>query len=87
MKNILQKLNKLVTKRNITIAIIVASVLLLIPILWGAFYTVPSADDFSYGMETINVLETKGIFAVFTGAIKNLISSYNEWQGIYSRTD
>lgn len=86
MKNTLQKLNGLVTRRNIAIVIIIASILLLIPILWAAFYTVPSADDFSYGMETINVLETKGIFAVFTGAIKNLISSYNEWQGTFSAT-
>lgn len=79
-----QKLNKLVTKKNILIGMILLTVIFLIPILWVSFYTIPSADDFSYGEFTINILQSKGLFAVLSGSLKTLEVFYKTWQGTYS---
>lgn len=82
----INKLNKITTKKNFTIAVIVISILLMIPILWVSFYTTPSADDFGYGKYTINVLQTKGIIELFRGSVKQLVETYYTWQGTYSAT-
>lgn len=80
----MQRLNKLITKKNILICIIIVSIILLVPILWVSFYTVPSADDFNYGSNTINVLFSGGILKVLEGAFKTVKEFYNTWQGTYS---
>ncbi len=84
MKKWNQALNKLITKKNVLIITILITILLLVPVLWVSFYTVPSADDFSYGKETMNVLQTEGIGKVVTGSFKTLNEFYHTWQGTYS---
>lgn len=81
---IMNKLNNLVTKKNILIALVLLTIILLVPILWVSFYTHPSADDFSYGLNTINVIQDKGIIGVAKGSIKTLVNFYETWQGTYS---
>lgn len=76
--------NKLVTKKNILIVTIIITIALLIPILWVSFYTHPSADDFSYGINTINVINDEGIIGLLQGSIKTLVHFYKTWQGTYS---
>lgn len=80
----MKKLNKLVTRKNILISIIIATIILLVPIFWVSFYTVPSADDFNYGRNTINVLHSGGIFKVLQGSAKTVAKFYKTWQGTYS---
>ena len=80
----MQRLNKIVTKRNILISIIIISIVLLIPILWVSFYNVASADDFNYGRYTINVLSSGGILKLLEGVFKTVKHFYNNWQGTYS---
>lgn len=84
LETIKNKINKIITKKNILIGIIIISVLLLIPIIKAALYTHPSADDFNYGIKTINKIQSEGILAVFFGAFEQVIDAYNSWQGTYS---
>ena len=84
MNNLISKLNKLVTKKNVLIGLIILTILFLIPIILTAFYAVPSADDFSYGKFTMNVLSQKGILGLLGGVIKTVKYYYVKWQGTYS---
>lgn len=83
-KNITQKLNSLFNKKNILLMVILLSVILLIPIIWTSFYTHPSADDYNYGVNTINQLHKSGVAGILKGSVKTLKTFYNEWQGTYS---
>lgn len=80
----IEKLNCIVTKKNMLIVLIVLTIVLLFPILRVSFYTHPSADDFNYGVNTINIIQEKGIIGVARGSIKTLIEFYKTWQGTYS---
>ncbi len=81
---IINKLNKFITLKNILLVIIIITILLMIPILRVSFYTHPSADDYSYGINTANVIKNEGIMEVFKGTIKTLNEFYSTWQGTYS---
>ena len=76
-----EKLNRLVTKKNIVISLIVITILLLIPIIWLSFYSVPALDDFSYGL---NTMQKKGFINIIIGSFKTIKHTYFRWQGTYS---
>lgn len=77
MKNI----NKIITKKNLCFLAIIVTIILTIPIVKLSFYTFPSADDFSYGINTIN---QPSFIKIIIGALTQVKESYNIWQGTYS---
>lgn len=81
---LINRINSFFTKRSILIMTIILAIIILIPIIWVSFYTHPSADDFNYGVNTINKIETGGLLTVFQGMIKQVKYSYTAWQGTYS---
>lgn len=63
--------------------IVLCMVVLLFLII--SFYNYPGADDYSYGVNTYQILIQNGsIFQVLKEAINNTVSSYNQWQGSFS---
>jgi len=79
-----KNLNKLITKKNIFILSIILTIIFLVPVLWVSFYTHPSADDFNYGVNTINVIKDEGLLGVAAGSMKTLSHFYKTWQGTFS---
>lgn len=66
-------------------AILMISVLFIIPLCIMSYYNHPSADDYGYAILTKKVWdETGSIFAVLKMAVSTSIKFYNEWQGLYS---
>ncbi len=80
----LKKMNNIFTKNKVLIFLILLTIFLLVPIIWASLYSYPSADDFSYGTFTINVLNNKGIFALLKGVGRQIHKSYYGWQGTFS---
>ncbi len=81
---IYNKINNKITKKLILGVLIVLTIILLIPIIWVAFYTHPAADDFNYGLYTINVFSTKGLIELLKGVWLTITKNYHEWQGTFS---
>lgn len=84
MKQVYYKINNQINKRNIFIGLLIATVLLLLPMIIVSFYSHPSADDYNYGIFTMNVFKEKGIIALIEGMFKSIYRSYNMWQGTFS---
>ncbi|MGN1330327.1 MAG: DUF6056 family protein [Clostridia bacterium] len=84
LKKISKKVNKLINKKTILFMMVLILIFGLIPILWVSFYTHPSSDDYGYGENTINVLESTGIIGILSGVVKTVKSYYMVWQGTYS---
>lgn len=90
----MRKLNKLwekvnlkfatfLTTKNITIFVLLISIILLLPVFRVAFYIHPSADDYDYGVYTIGALD-KGIGNLIIGVGKTVHKFYTTWQGTYA---
>ncbi len=84
INNTKEKINKLLTKKNILIFTIIIALIMLVPIIWASLYTHPSADDFNYGVRTINKIQTEGLLEVLKGSFAQMLYSYKSWQGTYS---
>lgn len=77
--------SRILTKRAAAVALMVALLLSLVPILVLAGYNRPAADDISYCITTHRVWEqTHSIFAVIGTAAQNAIGVYWAWQGSFS---
>ncbi len=84
LKSINKFLNKLINKKIVFIICLIAFAILLYPVVKVAFYTHPSADDFNYGINTINKIKDVGLFGVLSGAFKTIAYFYKTWQGTFS---
>lgn len=56
----------------------------LIPLLTVSFYNHPAADDYNYGIYTMEVLKNEGLTGVGKGLINTVKLFYSTWQGTYS---
>lgn len=84
MKKIEEKCNKFINKKMVLFLLILVGIFLLIPILTASFYAHPSADDFNYGTQTINVLQKSGFFGLIAGVLNTVKRFYMTWQGTFS---
>ena len=80
----IKKINYLINKKTILFILILFTIIMLIPIIHISFYTHPSADDFNYGIYTINKINTEGIMGIISGIPKIVHKFYNTWQGTFS---
>ena len=54
------------------------------PLLWICRYNCPSADDYSYAIDTFKVWnETHSIGALLRTAVETSVKYWNQWQGLY----
>ena len=74
--------------KTINITVTCLYVLLLIPLLWIAWYNYPSADDFSMGYRAYCEFKASGgnVFAAIWGALYMAWYDYFNWMGYYSST-
>lgn len=64
---------------------IILIILSFIPLFIISFYAHPSADDYSYSIETYRLWsETNNIVVLLKAAYNETVSSWNTWQGLYS---
>jgi len=74
-----------ITKKQVSIGVLVLFILSFIPIFVMSFYNVPSFDDYTFGVHTHKAwIESGSILAVFSAAIKTVVDFYMNWQGFYS---
>ncbi len=67
------------------ICVIAVSVAMMLPMLCLSFYNHPSADDFSYSLETHKIWQsTHSVFALIAEAAKTSARYWHTWQGLYS---
>lgn len=71
--------------QNIYYLLLIAMMLISIaPLIWICRYNCPSADDFSYAIDTFKVWnETHSAWALIKAAVETSIRFWNEWQGLY----
>ena len=84
-------MKKTSTDRKITgataIILGVAFVILMIPFVQISRYAYPFSDDFSYGAYArIAFRSTGSVFKAVSGAFRQMIESYQTWQGTYTST-
>ena len=66
------------------ILVIVAVLVSLAPLVWICRYNCPSADDFSYAIDTYHVWnKTHSVWALLKAAVETSVRFWNEWQGLY----
>lgn len=54
------------------------------PLIWICRYNCPSADDYSYAIDTFKVWnETHSIGALLRTAVETSVKYWNQWQGLY----
>ena len=84
MNNFLNK--KIESEKVISILIIIICTLAILPIMYLAIYSRPCVDDYSYSVQTHNLLMEKGfnLFSLIKEAVKVDIHFYNTWQGLYT---
>ena len=81
VKNIL---NRAVNKKSVFVLCLIIFAVLLFPIVKVSFYTHPAADDFNYGVNTINKINDIGLWGVLGGALKTVVYYFKTWQGTFS---
>ncbi len=81
-----ERLKTIVEKINIIVCIIILIVLMTLPIIYMALFSVPVADDFDNSLNTKIVVETVpfNIFDVLKVACQRVVDTYNSWQGTYT---
>ena len=84
IQQIINFFNKIITKKTICFFMIIATIILLIPILRLSFYTFPSADDFDYGIKTINQNNVIDVIKGSISQVKNLTLFGREHILLYS---
>ncbi len=77
-------LNKVINKKSVFLLSLIVFAILLFPIIKVSFYTHPAADDFNYGINTINKINDVGFIGVLNGAFKTIAYFYKTWQGTFS---
>ncbi len=71
--------------RIVSIVIVVATLLLMIPAIYVSKYSYPWSDDFSYGADAHNAfINTGSVFAAIGAAFMSTIRTYFDWQGTYT---
>ena len=82
---IMKLFNKELKERYIMIGSIISMILLFIPIIWLAKYMVPSADDYSYGLDShISYMSTGSVVEAIKSAYNTAILKWYTWQGTFS---
>ena len=72
-------------KKHLIYIIAIVFVLSLIPMYIIGLYDHPSVDDYFYGTETAAVWQsTASLKAVFSESFKQMVTTYNEWQGNFA---
>ncbi len=74
--------------KTLSICLTIIYILLLIPLLWIAWYNYPSADDFSMGVRAYSEFKASGgnPFAAVWGALYMAWYDYFNWMGYYTST-
>ena len=76
---------KEIKEKYIVIGVVFMMVILFIPVLMIARYMVPSADDYSYGLETHLTYMTSGsLFETIRSAYTTTIAKWYTWQGTFT---
>lgn len=71
--------------KAITAFIIALYVFSLVPVLWTAFYSHPTADDFAYSIYVHKAFLNGGnILDILGAAFRKVSQSYVEWQGTFA---
>lgn len=84
-KGMIIKMKKLCTVKVISMIILGALFLSLIPIVMAAFYSHPTSDDFGYSLNVYNAVNNGGnIIDILSAAIDKVITTYFTWQGTFS---
>ena len=77
-------MKKIKSENLFLFGIIAVSIALLLPLVVLSFYNHPSADDFSYSLDTHKVwLATHSITALIKQAFNTSIGYWHTWQGLY----
>lgn len=89
MKRVFEKVRKGIfwrlDMRLVAAVAVAASVLLIIPLLRFALYSVPWYDDYNYGGVVKTFLETKySLGSALQGAVETVKGEWWAWQGTYS---
>ncbi len=78
------KIRNLINRKTILFSLILITIILLIPIIGASFYTNPSADDYTYGLRTMNALSNGGIIELIKEIGNTVKDNYFSWQGTFS---
>lgn len=73
------------TEKYLAYIMLVMMCISLLPVMYAGKYNHPTGDDYYYGVETRQAVESgANIFEVFGEAVKGVAREYMRWQGTYS---
>ena len=84
-KTPLKKLADFNENKILLVTVLIVCILIITPLLVLGIYNRPSADDYSYAIQTHQAVRNgDGLFAILKAALKTDIFFYSQWQGLYS---